>query len=105
LALVKVSLALGSEPSSSAQHALSLLQLRFSSGVSLAELRSVAVVVAEMGGISPPPRDSKRSFQLLIEWFVANWACVGPWLAFIELRDAANRPIDRMREMVDRGMI
>jgi hypothetical protein len=95
---------LGCEASPS-QQVLGFLQNRFSTGVSLAELSSVAVVVAKFAEIEPPARDSKRRFQLLVEWFAVNWAVVGPWLLLVDLRDSGCQPITRVREIMERGVI
>jgi hypothetical protein len=70
----------------------------------LAELRSIALVVADLGAIPPPPRDSKRCYPLLVKWFVANWAAIAPWIGAIRLCDSGGQPINRAREMVDRGI-
>jgi hypothetical protein len=67
-------------------------------------LRSVALVVSSIANVPGPPRDSKRKYELLVQWFVANWAVVSPWISVVQLRDSAGRPIDRVREMVDRGI-
>jgi hypothetical protein len=81
------------------------LQAKFSSGVSLKELRSIAAVIAMHARIRGPSRDANRSYGLMIIWFIAQWADVAPWLPFVELRDATGRPIDGRREAVERGLI
>jgi hypothetical protein len=88
----------------SCQRVLGCLQAKFSTGVSLAELRSIGLLAAQFGGLSPPSRESKRCYRHMVEWFVVNWAGVAPWLNFIQLRDSQSHPIDRTREMADRGI-
>jgi hypothetical protein len=81
------------------------LQAKFSSGVSLKELRSIAIVIAAHARIRPPSRDANRSYGLMVVWFIARWSDVAPWLPFVALRDATGRAIDGCREAVERGLL
>jgi hypothetical protein len=81
-----------------------VLKTKFSSGVTLKELRSIAVVVSLMSGLLEPSREDKRSYVLMIKWFKDRWETVGPMLPFIHLRDANDRIIDSRRELIDKVM-
>jgi hypothetical protein len=83
---------------------LRFLQMKFSSGIRLHELRSVAAIVSQMTQIEPPERRAKRSYPLLVKWFKDNWGCVAMVLPLIQLRDAKDRVIDGRREMCERGI-
>lgn len=78
---------------------------KFSSGVTLTELRSVAEVIVECSGIGPPCRDAKRSFGLLLMWFRRNWAVIVPWLEIIQLRDENDCVVNGTREILERGTV
>jgi hypothetical protein len=80
------------------------LQVKFSSGVTFCELKSIAAVLALLAQITPPSREEKRHYVKLIRWFRDSWAVIKPFMAVMELRDEFNRPIDRKREMVDKGV-
>jgi hypothetical protein len=76
--------------------------MRFSTGVRLAELTSVATIAAAVARIKAPSRDTKRSFSLMLTWFRDHWAEVMPYLPLMQLRDTDDRPIDMAREIGDR---
>jgi hypothetical protein len=80
------------------------LRARYTTGVRLHELASVAVIAARLACVPQPKRDTRRHFVLLITWFRENWARVAPWLLCIGLRDEGDRPIDGRREAIDRGI-
>jgi hypothetical protein len=80
------------------------LRAKFSSGVCLRELRSIAVVLSQLTGLLEPNRDIKRSYVLLIKWFKNHWNQILPWLPLIQLRDGEDRPIDGRREISERGL-
>jgi hypothetical protein len=82
-----------------------VLQAKFSTGVRLPELRSVATVLCHMTGLHPPSRDTNRSCLLLMQWFSANWEMVAPLLPHIQLRDEIGNSIDGTREMADMGIL
>jgi hypothetical protein len=84
---------------------LRALYLRFSTGVTIAELTSVAVVVATMADLPPPSRAAKRSWVQLVGWFRSNWSTVAGFLPWVELRDSEDRAVDGVREMCERGMV
>jgi hypothetical protein len=92
--------AISAEPRCS--EVLGLLQVRFSTGVSLCELRSVALVLCTLANLPSPSRECKRRFELMVQWFVSNWMAIVPWISLVQLRDSEGRPIDRIRELVDR---
>jgi hypothetical protein len=79
------------------------LRAKFSSGVCLRELRSIAVVLSQLTGLLEPNRDIKRSYVLLIKWFKDHWNQILPWLPLIQLRDGEDRPIDGRREISERS--
>jgi hypothetical protein len=81
-----------------------ILQARFSSGLRLRELRSLALVFASIAEIAPPDRDTKRGYVPLIKYFRANWAVLSPFLPFVQLRDENDFPIDGRREGLERSM-
>jgi hypothetical protein len=80
------------------------LQVKFSSGVTFCELKSIATVVASLAEITPPSREEKRHYFKLIKWFRDSWAVITPFMKIVELRDEFNIPIDNKREMVDKGV-
>jgi hypothetical protein len=81
--------------------ALRVLHAKFSTGVRLPELRSVAGIICHLGGIPRPSRDTHRSYPLMVKWFAENWSDVVPWLKVVNLVDAEEKPIDGNREMAD----
>jgi hypothetical protein len=80
------------------------LQAKFSSGLCLRELRSIAIILSGLTGVLEPNRDVKRSYLLLIKWFKERWSQILPWLPLIQLRDGEDRPIDGRREISERGL-
>jgi hypothetical protein len=80
---------------------MNFLQRKFSSGISLRELCSVAVIAATFAKISPPRRDSKRNRTALVQWFHSNWSQVLPFLVAIELRDTKGVVVDGIREIIE----
>jgi hypothetical protein len=81
-----------------------ILQGKFSSGVSVHELQSVAVLIAQLGRIDPPSRAEKRNGADLVRWYVKHWEHVTPWLAMIELRDQDGMAISGRRELSEKGV-
>ena len=82
-----------------------VLQVKFSSGVTLRELTSIARILSLLAGIPEPPRTCKRSFPNLIKWFIANWQRVSPFLPCVQLRDDNNEIIDGRRELIEKGYL
>jgi hypothetical protein len=80
-----------------------ILQVKFSSGVTLRELRSIASVLCQMAGIKPPSREENRHFPDLIKWFRQSWPVIAPWLPLISLRDERNRVVDGRRELFEKS--
>jgi hypothetical protein len=62
-----------------------LLQVKFSSGVTLKELRSLAAIIVSFRPVAPPGGNAERHFPDMVKWFVDNWAQVSPWMPFIAL--------------------
>jgi hypothetical protein len=81
------------------------LHLKFSTGLRLCELRSIALVVAQIAGIPPPPRSIRRLYSLLVSFFTDHWGAVLPILPILELLDGDHRPIHGRREMSERGIV
>ena len=63
------------------------LQSKFSTGVSLKELKSIATIIQLHLGLPPLTRNQKRSYPLLIKWFCINWDQIQPVLQYIYLFD------------------
>jgi hypothetical protein len=83
-------------------HEFRVLAAKFSTGVTIRELASVAEIVSSLARISPPSRDAKRNFGLMIRWFRSRWTSVAAWLPFISLCDDDLRMIDGARELCDK---
>ena len=64
-----------------------IIQQKFSTGVTLPELRSIAYLLQQTLNLKKIPRDSKRSFESLMLWFIREWKVVGPALEHIQLYD------------------
>jgi hypothetical protein len=79
-----------------------LLQVKFSTGVTLKELRSVSTVLVRFGGIKPPGKAARRRYNDLVKWYIANWAAIAAWLPFISLRDQYDGIIDGQREAIEK---
>jgi hypothetical protein len=79
-----------------------VLMGKFSSGITLRELSTVAELISALADIQPPSRDAKRSFRLMIGWFRARWAAVSRWLPLVHLRDEEDRVIDGTRELAEK---
>ena len=75
-----------------------LIQLRYSSGITQNELKSIALVVSHLTNIALD-RDTKRDFKLLVKWFDDNFEVVCPILFMINLRDKNNQIINLQREI------
>jgi hypothetical protein len=80
---------------------LRALHARFSTGLRLPELRSIAAIICHLVGIARPSRDMHRSYPLMVKWFAENWAEVSPCLNVVQLMDAEERAIDGSREMAE----
>lgn len=79
------------------------LAVKFSSGVTLKELSSVAEIASVLAQVDGPSREAKRNFRLLVCWFKKNWNRLVPWMACIHLRDRELRVIDGTRELMETG--
>jgi hypothetical protein len=75
---------------------------KFSSGVTIRELCSIAKLAAGLAKIKPPPRDAKRNWPNLMHWLIERWSIVYPWLAVMNLLDSDGRAIDGYREFFER---
>jgi hypothetical protein len=80
------------------------LQARFSSGLRLGELRSLAVILSSLAGIMPPGRGTQRQYIQLVRYIRKYWARIAPVLPLVQLKDENNILIDGRREMVERSM-
>jgi hypothetical protein len=81
-----------------------VLLAKFSTGVRLPELRSIAAILCVVADLPAPSRDANRSCVGMVQWFCADWGAVTPWLAWVELLDKDERVIDGNREMNDMGI-
>jgi hypothetical protein len=77
-----------------------LLRAHFSSGITLNELRSVAIVVEYITALVVP-RAAKRTFPVLVKWFSDNWAFIEPILLIIHLIDDGGQVINFSWELSD----
>lgn len=74
----------------------------FSSGATLKELCSIAIILTRINPeIKEPCRDAKRNFPLLMEWYHYNWCLIYPILPFIQLRDENMNVINGERELLE----
>jgi hypothetical protein len=80
------------------------LRLKFSTGVRLTELKSIAMVLSMLAHVKPPTREMNRSHSLLMQWYHDCWTEILPFLSVVQLRDSYDVPIDGQREIVDRRM-
>jgi hypothetical protein len=76
------------------------LQARFSSGIRLFELRSIAIVVAHLSGVALE-RTSKRTLSCLVKWFADHWPAVAPFIALVNLVDAQGVAVTYARELAE----
>jgi hypothetical protein len=76
-----------------------LLQIRFSTGVTLREISSIAEIVSILARIPGPSREAKRNVAVMMRWFRSNWPLVSGWLPALQLRDKDDRVINGKREI------
>jgi hypothetical protein len=81
-----------------------VLQGKFSSGINVHELQSVAILIAHLTGIAAPSRAEKRNGAALVRWYMQHWAHVIPLLPMIELRDQGGEVISARRELSEKGV-
>jgi hypothetical protein len=81
-----------------------ILQLKFSSGVTFHELRSIADVLSACARVPRPSREASRCFSVLLAWFRCYWSRIIVWLPAIELRDEENLPINARRELLEKAV-
>jgi hypothetical protein len=79
------------------------LAVRFSSGVTLKELVSIAEIAATLAKVQSPSRNDKRNFKLMVCWFKSHWDQLTPWLHLIQLHDEEMNVIDGNREVKETG--
>jgi hypothetical protein len=79
-----------------------ILQLRFSSGVTVHELSSVAGVLTRLVDVKAPSREENRNFSDLMKWYQRWWPRISPWLHLVNLRDERGHVVDYRREQFDR---
>jgi hypothetical protein len=80
------------------------LQMKFSTGVTLRELSSIAMIVSSFAAVQPPSRDAKRRFPSLLQWFRDSWSAIAPFLPFVQLLDEKGLAIDGRRELVEKNV-
>jgi hypothetical protein len=81
-----------------------ILRTTFSTGVTLAELRSIAILLVSFAQVTPPPRQAKRSLPALIAWYRSQWPAILPWLPSMGLRDERDLAINGRRELMEKGI-
>ena len=65
-----------------------VLQQKFTTGITFKELRSIALILEEMiPNLTKMDRPTKRSFPLLLKWFISNWSLIEMYLPYIHLVD------------------
>jgi hypothetical protein len=79
-----------------------VLHAKFTSGVRLPELRSVAFVLSHFAMVSSPDRTEQRTYPRMVNWFKQNWSAVLPWLHLVNLVDAQDTIVDGRRELYER---
>jgi hypothetical protein len=79
---------------------LQVLHQMFSSGVTHAELISIAELLCQFTSVSLH-RCERRSTPLLIKWYHDNWATIFPHLSVMNLRDEHSCPITGYRELCE----
>jgi hypothetical protein len=79
------------------------LAVKFSSGVTLKELVSIAEIASTLADVNGPSRGDKRNFRLIVCWFKRNWTQLIPCLNLIQLRDEKMNIIDGTREIMETG--
>jgi hypothetical protein len=78
------------------------LHAKFSSGVRLPELRSLAFLISHLATIGGPDRSEQRTYPRIVNWFRKNWSAVLPWLAIVNLVDEHQAVVDGRRELYER---
>ncbi|OHT12037.1 hypothetical protein TRFO_18224 [Tritrichomonas foetus] len=74
----------------------------FSSGVTIQELKSIAMVLSSLVLNLPyPNRDEKRSLTGLFLYFQKNWDLIKPVIHLVKLRDENQFVIDGRRELYE----
>ena len=63
------------------------LQQTFSSGITQNELSSIAMILEKTLNLPHLPRESRRTFSSLMNWYIANWNQILPVLRYIKLID------------------
>jgi hypothetical protein len=76
----------------------------FSSGFTLSELHSVAVVHCSVTGEPLPPRQCGRNFKQLVSWSIEDWVVICPFLPVVSLLDEEERPIDGRRQVFEKDL-
>ncbi|KAI5512355.1 hypothetical protein TVAGG3_0748450 [Trichomonas vaginalis G3] len=80
--------------------AWNFLVMRFSSGITQSELRSIANVVCLKCNLKLE-RDASRDRRILIKWFHDNWNCIHDTVSKIQLLDENEKPINLAREVYE----
>ena len=75
-----------------------ILQKKFSTGVTFAELLSIAEVIQTVVKVPPPNRDQKRKLTCLVKWYAKNFNVIRPILDYITLLDSDCQEINGVTE-------
>lgn len=87
---------------------------RFSSGVTVTELKSILEIVyltvkqmymPNECPLAKPKRNEKRTLRGILTYFSDNWRIVQPILNRIQLCDRDFRPINAEREMLEKKIV
>ena len=79
-----------------------VLQQRFTTGLTIKELTSIAVIIREVCPELPlkkMKRETKRNLTLLVQWFIENWNSISPILPYITLYDDNGNEINSSAEI------
>ena len=79
-----------------------ILQQKFSTGITIKELTSIAVIISNACPnlkLTKITRETKRTFSSLIQWFIDNWDAVYPILSYITLYDDSGNEINSSAEL------
>ncbi|EAY03951.1 hypothetical protein TVAG_314810 [Trichomonas vaginalis G3] len=80
-----------------------VLKLKFSSGITHSELKSIAGICSFMLGIKLD-RDASRDNRVLIKWFDENWDKIKTIIDKVHLRDEKEQIINHEREIRENSL-
>jgi hypothetical protein len=82
-----------------------LLQLQFSAGIRLSELRSIAIILATFAQLRLPDRETCRRWEGIMNWYKTHWTELMPLFPLTELRDQNEIPINAKREFIEKKLL